>query len=77
MNTALYCEPVTPPLPLQTSNNAAIVAIYIIHGAVKYLGPQWGISLLFSPIKRSRYEDVESLSWAQKPVRYGEYVDTF
>ena len=57
--------------PTQTSNNAAIVAIYIIHSGVKYLAPQWGICIIFSPLKQTRMSDeVDSMSWAQKPVYY-------
>jgi hypothetical protein len=57
-----------------TSSRPGIVTIYIIHGAVKYLAPQWGISVLFSPLKTTRSEDdVDSLSWAQKP----NYQSTF
>jgi uncharacterized membrane protein YhaH (DUF805 family) len=57
-----------------TSNNAAIVAIYIIHSCVKYLVPQWGICIIFSPLKQTRMSDeVDSMSWAQKP----NYQSTF
>jgi hypothetical protein len=54
-----------------TSNNAAIVAIYIIHSGVKYLAPQWGICIIFSPLKQTRMiDEVDSMSRAQNPVYY-------